>query len=69
MADIAFAVASVALGVLVGANTIVVLARIAGQEKIAKQVIRKFSHVTWLFKLGSDGNGRRSRGTNGPLRV
>lgn len=69
MADITFALAGVVLGVLVAANAALVVARITHHERLARIIVRESSHVTWLFKLGSDGSGRRGRGKDGPIRV
>lgn len=69
MADVIFAVAGIALGVLLAGNAALIFARIAHHERLARNIVREFSHVTWLFKLGSDGDSPRRRGVNGRIRT
>ena len=69
MADFMFALVGVALCVLLGANALVVVARIMHRDDVARAVIRTFSRITGLFKLGRDGPAGRDRGADGSVRT
>jgi hypothetical protein len=69
MADVVFAVSGVALGALVVANAALIFARISHHDRLARNIVREAAYVTWLFKLGSDGDRPRERGRNERLRA
>lgn len=65
---VGFFVAGAALGALFAANTILIFAKLTHHDKLAREVVRLSSPVTWVFTLGSDG-AARPRTQNGALRA
>jgi hypothetical protein len=68
MAHIVSLALAAAIGVLIGANIVLIAAKIARNERLAHNLIAAFSTVTWLLKLGDEGDNR-SRTHNGHLRA
>lgn len=69
MIDILFTIAGIALGALVSANLALGVARVLHRDRIARKIQKASSHVTWLFKLGDDGENHRPRGWDDRLRA
>ena len=69
MADILFFIAGFAFASLIGANLLLIVAKVTHHEKLAKQVVAAASRVIWIFKLGGEDNPHLNNSADGSLRV